>query len=92
MKENFETYYVVSYKEYTGNENFGTLNGLIYETMEDALTALKNDIEEYKIGLGEDVEVFGDECDCSLYENGEIVCSWRIEPLRMSREFNGLDT
>lgn len=91
-------YWVAIYQdkllEYGGEENnFGNLNGLIYETAEEALNAVKNDIEEYKIGLEGEVKVVEDDEHnvYRCYENGKLMCTWSIQFMRMSKDFNELD-
>jgi hypothetical protein len=80
--------------EYDGEEgNFGNLGGLIYETPEEAINAVKNDIEEYKKGLKGKVKVIKDDKHYCYhcYENDKLVCSWSIQFMRMSKEANELD-
>jgi hypothetical protein len=66
---------------------------LIYETPEEALNAVKNDIEEYKIGLEGKVKVVKDEEHIMYYcyQNGKLVCTWSIQFMRMSKEANELE-
>jgi hypothetical protein len=81
-------------REYDGEEgNFGNLGGLIYETTEEALNAVKNDIKEYKIGLEGEVKVVEDEEHTMYYcyQNGKLVCTWSIQFMRMSKEANELE-
>ena len=91
MKTNFNVYWIATYKEYDG-EAFGALNGLVYEIQGDAINAIKNDIEEYKlIYKNYKVEVNEYNNRWSLSVNDELVCVWELQSVRMSKEFNQID-
>ena len=91
MKTNFNVYWIATYKEYDG-EAFGALNGLVYEIQGDAINAIKNDIEEYKlIYKNYKVEVNEYNNRWSLCVNGVLVCVWELQSVRMSKEFNQID-
>lgn len=91
MKKNFNVYWLATYKEYDG-EAFGALNGLVYETQDDAINAIKNDIEEYKLNYKNDKVEVNEYDNCwSMRFNGELVCVWELQSVRMNKEFNQLD-
>jgi hypothetical protein len=84
-----KSYWVATYNDKlfkNDDGSFGVLKGLIYETAEEALTAIKNDIEEYKMGMDgeikikEDVE-YGIYC---CFQNDELVCVWQLQLIKMS--------
>ena len=91
MNTNFNVYWIVTYKEYDG-EVFGALNGLVYENQGDAINAIKNDIEEYKLSYKNDkIEVNEYNNRWSFSVNGVLVCVWELQSVRMSKEFNQID-
>lgn len=91
MKENFDVYWLATYKELDG-EAFGALNSLIYETEGDAVNAIKNDIEEYKLSYkNEKIEVREYGNQWTMHINGTLVCIWELQAVRMSKEFNEID-
>ena len=91
MKTNFNVYWIATYKEYDG-EAFGALNGLVYEIQGDAINAIKNDIEEYKLSYKNDkVEVNEYNNRWSLCVNGVLVCVWKLQSVMMSKIFNQID-
>ena len=82
-------YWVATYKEQDSNElntSFGCICGFIYETIGEAINAIKNDMEEYKRGLTGNVRVeeHDEECLFCMYENGKIVCTWQPQLMRMA--------
>ena len=91
MKTNLNVYWIATYKEYDGKA-FGALNGLVYENRGDAINAIKNDIEEYKLSCKNDkIEVNEYNNRWSLSVNGVLVCVWELQSVRMNNEFNQLD-
>ena len=92
-------YWVATYKEYeteTANvigATFGCLGGFIYETVDEAINAIKNDIEEYKVGLDGVIRVEEDEEELVwiVYRNNKKVCCWQPQYMKMSKEANDLD-
>jgi hypothetical protein len=53
---------------------------------------IKNDIEEYEIGLmGDDIKVIEGDDSFELYEDGRMVCSWSVQSVKSSTIVNELD-
>lgn len=94
-----KNYWVVCYKEYETElaeeveTSFGCLGGMIYETVGEAVNAIKNDIEEFKTGLEGDVRVeqHEEEFVWIVYENNKKVCCWQPQYMKMSKDANELD-
>ena len=81
-------YWVATYTEITDNreKSFGCIGGFIYNTMNEAVNAIKNDIEEYKIGLKGAVRVEED-YECMVFElfvNGKLICVWQPQLMRVA--------
>ena len=53
----------------------------------EAINAIKNDMEEYKMGLTGNVRIeeHDEECVFCMYENGKIVCTWQPQLMRMAK-------
>lgn len=85
-------YWTATYKESNG-ESFGCLGGFIYGSIGEAINAILNDVEEMSVGLGGYVEkVFDYEHNrFTLLENGNEVCVWEPQFMKMSSEANELD-
>ena len=81
-------YWVASYTEITNNreKSFGCVGGFIYNTMNEAVNGIKNDIEEYKVGLKGKISVVED-YEFMVFEvfvNDKLVCVWQPQLMRMA--------
>lgn len=79
------------YKDTDKNDDFGVLNGMIYDSIGEADNAIKNDIEEFKIGLTGDIRVDEEDGVFELYEDDRLMCTWRIQSVKSSTIANELD-
>lgn len=84
--------WVALFKETDEDGNFGILNGLVYDSVGEAVNAIKNDIEEYKIGLmGDDIKVIEGDDSFEMYVDGRMMCTWGIQSVKSSTIANELD-
>lgn len=83
--------WVATYKEVRedGEEGaFGCLGGKFYGTMAEAWNAIKNDVEEYKIGLTGKVETrfLEKNSRAEVVEDGKVSCVWEPQLLQPALE------
>lgn len=84
--------WVALFKETDEDGNFGVLNGLVYDSVGEAVNAIKNDIEEYKIGWSSnDVKVIESDDLFEMYVDGRMMCSWGFQSVHRSTIANELN-